>query len=247
MVYGQEYSCIIQNLMTSFENRTVTEIRGNHSNVVKTNDDVKMVFTEFGNSPYLPLNLGKFFPNLKVLYIRKSNVQHLMTGDLQGLDNLKIFDVSHNPVEQIGEDFFVGHEKLQKISFYDCHIKKINRGSLDMLTTLEAIFFDMNPCVDERFETYGSYRGLNEFVENLYDKCHGSDYVLKSNETINCAQVTVKNITRAIENIQPTSNTIYVIMLAITVIVNIVLGVMLFRVLRNRLNGNWNELGTVLL
>lgn len=260
-VYQTIYSCIVHNLHTTLKDRTVTEVIGDHK-YGKSNDDVKQVFIKFQNVPYLPLNIGKFFPNLETFYVTKSNVQHLMNGDLDGLNKLKIFDVSHNPVEQIGEEFFNGQKTLEKISFYDCHIKKVNRGALDDFSNLKAVFFDQNPCIDIRYEGDSSYGGLRdevmqEVIADIYDKCHGMDHSLRTDDTELCHEI--KNINEnlasdklvsANERVQESSSNwpiILTILLVFTMLLNILFSIVLVRIVRNNFNGSWHEMKNVLV
>ena len=79
------------------------------------------LLVEKQNCPYLPLDVSKFFVNLETFFFMKSNVQHLFNGDLDGLNKLVIFNVSHNPIKVLGPNFFDGHETIEIISFYDCN------------------------------------------------------------------------------------------------------------------------------
>jgi hypothetical protein len=255
------YSCIVKNLHTTFNDRSVTEVIGTHK-YSKSNSDVKQVFIKFQNVPYLPLNLGEFFPNLETLYVTKSNVQHLINGDLDGLNKLKIFDVSHNPVEQLGEEFLKGYKTLEKISFYDCHIKKVNRGALDNLPNLKSIFFDQNPCIDLRYESdshYGSMMddSIEEAAADIYDKCQGMGLSLRTNQTELCHEI--KNINENLtsgklvsinDKVQESSSnwsTILTVLLAFTMLLNIIFSIVLVKIVRNNFNGNWQEMKNVLV
>lgn len=236
-VFDQFYACIVTNLHTTFTNRTITSVKGSHA-YGKTNADVEMFFAKKENCPYLPLNLHSFFPNLEVLYVMNSNVQHLMTGDIDGLNNLKIFDVSYNPIDQIGADFFKGHENLEKISFYESHLKKVNRGALDNFTNLLGLYFDFNACIDARTDS-----NFDEFIANLYDKCSGTNFLLKnvSSSASNCDQVMSQSLKRE-DSINSSSTSIYVVLIAFTILLNIILGLILFRLFRKNYGGSWNEM-----
>ena len=85
--YHPMYSCNAENVTTSWNNRYVTEISGNHLPGMD-NKDVKFLSIFHENCLFIPRNLDKFFPNLEDLTIRKSNIQFLMNGDLDGLNKL---------------------------------------------------------------------------------------------------------------------------------------------------------------
>jgi hypothetical protein len=185
---GTSYGCIAKNLTTTFKNRKISKVEGNHQ-TGKTHSDVKLLFIDFQNVPYLPHNVGEFFPNLETFYILRSKVQHLIIGDLDGLDNLNYFDVSHNPVELIQKDFFKNHTKLVKFSFHDCHLKKIEKGALDSQKSIELLDLNYNDCISGRYTATPTYNGflspsLRVFLADAYDKCTGAGRLLKEQETI---------------------------------------------------------------
>ncbi|KAG5683943.1 hypothetical protein PVAND_013199 [Polypedilum vanderplanki] len=148
----QDYSCDVQNLQTTFTNRTVTNVIGKH---FKRSDDksVKNLFISTQNCPFLLLNLNQFFTNLQFLGVMKSNVQHLMSNDLNGLDELIHLDLSNNPIKQIGHDFFKEKSKILFVSFENCHLKKIDPEFMNNLKNLYSISFIGNDCIS--FEAYG--------------------------------------------------------------------------------------------
>lgn len=145
--YGTSYACLATYVKTSLEERRITQVRGSHADE-KTNADVEEVFIWKQFCPYLPLDLKTHFPNLQVLYIMESQVQNLIDGDLDNLSGLKIFDVSHNPIEELSRDFFKGQKSIEVISFYNCHLKVIHPEALDQLTNLKKAHFEANVCID---------------------------------------------------------------------------------------------------
>jgi len=187
------YGCVVKSLTTTFKDRKISKIVGNHQ-TGKSQNDVKLLFAKFQNIPYLPHNLGEFFPNLETLYIMRSNIQHLIIGDLDGLNKLTHFDVSHNPVELIERDYFKNHTKLTKFSFYDCHLKKIEKGAFDSQNSIELMDLSYNDCISGKYPAtpiYYSYRtpSFREFSVDVYDKCTGAGRLLKEQETIKECQV----------------------------------------------------------
>lgn len=182
------YACVLKNFTTSFRDRKIVEVTGNHESG-KNNSDVKMLYAYHQNIPYLPNNLGDFFPNLESYFVMRSNVQHLIPGDLNGLDNLVHFSVVRNPIELIEQGFFSNHTEMTLISFSDCHLKKIERGAFDGLHSIKYLNLDSNDCISK---IYGSYRydlrsrpiQLLEFLTDAYDKCTGVGRMLKLQEVI---------------------------------------------------------------
>lgn len=145
--WGKDYTCFSKNLVVSETDRIVEKVIGTHKEG-KTIDDVVNVYAEHQNCSVLPLNLGVFFKNLMILYFMKSNVKTLNVGDLDGLNKLVIFDVSHNPLTTIPKDFFKGHSHITKISFFECKLDNIEPGTFDHLENLNEGHFQYNPCID---------------------------------------------------------------------------------------------------
>lgn len=231
---GSEYCCIVNNLHTSHENRRITEVIGAHEGN-NTNKDVKKIFIKFQNCPYLPLNLGEHFPNLEIFYTLLSNVQHILPGDLDGLNNLKKFDVSHNPVEEIPADFFNGHEAIETISFFDCHLKKVAKASLDVLQNIQTVSFSYNFCVDMTFQSEVAafdFVTAQTFFADVYDKCNGHGYVVKSHKPVVCESV---------EKF-PTSAKLGIAMMVILILVTAILGAALICIYSKNFQKNWHEL-----
>lgn len=249
--YQKMYTCVVNNFHNSLNDRKVTEITGNHESG-KSNSDVKQIFFKHQNTPYFPLGLGNFFPNVEIFYIMKSNLQYLMNGDLDGLDNLKIFDVSHNPVEYLTKNFFAGKSTIRKISFYDCHLKKVEDGAFEGLTGLKAFFFDQNPCIDIRFDGDNFYDSRSdkaeEYIYDIYDKCKGLNHSMRSNLTEICHATNIeKHILENDEHSSSMWSTLSIILLAFTMLLNIIFAFLLVKILRNNFGGNWHEMKSVLI
>lgn len=250
-VYGVEYTCVARTLQTSLRNRTITEVIGVHA-INKKNSDVRKFLIQHQSCPYLPLNIGKFFPNLEIFYAMKSNVQQIITGDLDGLEFLKIFDVSYNPVEQIPTDFFSNHASIKVISFYDSHIKKVERAALNQLVNIERMHFENNVCVNQRFDVDFS-ESIEEVAEEIYDKCTGEGFIIRDNQAEVCGEMKTKldNSSVRAALVDSSSKSSWqlplILLLAFTTLSNIVFIITLIRIYKNNFNSNWHEMRNVLV
>ncbi|KAL7030074.1 hypothetical protein ACKWTF_006502 [Chironomus riparius] len=184
------YSCKAVNFETTFRDRILNNVRGLHD-ADKTDTDIKMLFMHKENCHYIPRNISGFFGNIDVLYIKDSNLQHLMTGDLDGLKSLSIFDVSYNPIDHVGEDFFKGHSSIRIISFYACHIKQIDFGAFDSLTNLQEVSLQYNYCHDGVLKR--ALNGTTVFTA-IYLTCQGNGLKLKSKVEEECLDALKKSI-----------------------------------------------------
>jgi hypothetical protein len=145
---NSNYECTAQNLTTYFENRSVTKINGDHVNTM-SNNDVKILTVHLQNTPFLPLNIGEHFKNLSFLNVIKSNVQHLMSGDLSGLEKLELLNLKNNPIKQIGHNFFQGMSSLKILILAECHLKMIDAEAFDPLINLREVNLRDNDCINE--------------------------------------------------------------------------------------------------
>lgn len=177
-----EYECKAENFTTSFEERNITKIVGDHI-AGKFNSDVTILTIHLQNTPFLPLNIGAHFPNLKKYIILKSNVQHLMTGDLVGMEKLEYFGAPKNPIKQLGHEFFNGMSELTTIDLHDCHLKRIDAEAFDQLTKLTSIDLNRNDCIDASSGFELGFSRLRAMIERA---CQGEHAPIDKYNVIGC-------------------------------------------------------------
>lgn len=236
--WGVDYACSPLNFRTTLDDRNVTQVKGLHD-AGKKNEDVKKLFVKKQSCHYLPLNIGSHFINLETLYIMNSNVQHLLDGDLDGLTNLRVFDVSHNPIQQLGENFFKGHDTIEVISFYDCHLKMIHPSSLNPLKNLREAHFQQNVCIDIHGDDISEMQDLKA---EIADKCQS-----EHNELIFNRDFVVENSPRVSseETLSFTKKNANII---ISVLVFLLLSIgVVFGIIIRRTFTSWDELKNTLI
>lgn len=233
------YSCNAENVTTTWNNRYVTEISGKHLPGME-NKDVKFLSIFHQNCHFIPKNLDRFFPNLEDLTIRKSNVQFLMTGDLDGLNKLKTFDVASNPIEHIGEDFFSGHSSITSISFHFCNIKKVDFGAFNDLKNLSSIDFEDNECIDTT-KNFNKRNPASDFFTQVYSRCHGKGNAIKTINFKEC-RLNQHQSTTIIHNIDYSSlNYVLFPLGMLSMLLSILLALVIFRVYGRRIEKDFNE------
>jgi len=222
------YSCNAENLTTSWNDRNVTEISGKHLPGMD-NKDVKFLSIFHQNCHFIPRNLDRFFPNLEDLTIRKSNIQFLLTGDLDGLNKLKTFDVASNPIDHVGEDFFSGHSSITSISFHYCNIKKVDFGAFNDLKNLSNIDFEFNECIDTT-QNFNKNNPATNFFTQVYSRCHGKGNTIKTINFKECRFNKHKSTT-IIHNVNYSSlNYILLLLGILSMLLSILLALIIFRV-----------------
>lgn len=236
--WGTRYTCIAKNFKTTLSDRTITEVNGLHENG-KTNADVRRLFIKKQSCSYLPLNIASQFPNLEILYVMNSNVQHLFDGDLDGLTNLKVFDVSHNPIEQLGKDFFQNCVTIEKLSFYNCHLKFIDAKALDPLVNLKLGVFDNNVCFDSRGADASGIRELKAQVRRYCQNEDNEDHIFnRHEEMIKC---------QSLEHDLSKTKALAYITITFLVIALVALIVVLMKIFKSTFSNNWLELKNTLI
>lgn len=101
-------------------------------------------------------------------------MRYLVDGDLKGLDKLRTFDISYNPIDHLGPNFFKGHDSIETISFYECNLKFVDPQALTPLTKLTEAYFDNNPCTNFRC-TYESC--ITEVKTKVPQQCQSNEYI----------------------------------------------------------------------
>ncbi|KAG5683944.1 hypothetical protein PVAND_013200 [Polypedilum vanderplanki] len=229
------YTCTAKNFQTTFNDRNVTCINGTHQRGY-TNDDVIQVDIEYQNCPFLPLNLNNVFPNLKNLMISKSNVQHLLSGDLHGLQHLQYLVLSNNPIDQIGHDFFLRMSNLISIVIENCHLKKIDPETFDFLPNLQLVSLSANECIDNYFVR----QNINGFPRNklkasIVSQCQRNEENLKPKTLKNCKRKAQTADSLILDYFA-------IIIIAFLLIVTIVLIFFFLWTYKKKFHGNWSQM-----
>jgi hypothetical protein len=190
------------------------------------------------NCPFLPLNISSFFPKLEILQVTKSNVQHLMTGDLDGLDSLKDLVLSNNPIDQIGHDFFLGAKSLMNINFDDCHLKKIDAQAFDHLTKLRSISLENNDCISNFYSSspaYNEYTLRRHVKPSIEQNCQGTPREFQESIQEKCLR-------RAEQSGNTFLDTFVIVTLVLLVaIVSILVAVFVYT-FQKTFKGNWSQM-----
>jgi Leucine rich repeat len=158
------YACRVKTLTTSQSDRKVTNVIGKHTNE-SSNKDVKAIIIEKKDCPFLPIDLGHWFPNLEVYEVKESKVKQLTKDDTQGLENLKEFVASRNPIEKIKKDVFNKLLSLTYISLSYCPINYIENGTFESLKNLNVVNFERNQCVNFKTDDWSYSQHASQFEE----------------------------------------------------------------------------------
>lgn len=189
--YG--YKCEVQNpyLITSKDDRIVTEIRGQHLNE-KTRDDIKFFSSYEKKVNFFPRSLTKVFKNIERVKIYGANLREITKDDLEQFgDKLKSLWLYNNKIEVIEGDLFSFNKNLEEIHIGTNKIKHIQSGAFNSLEKLLELHLQSNPCtsgddwaesrhkmlqvirrVDQKCKdpAYSFLEGKNEEIKNLKEQ-----------------------------------------------------------------------------
>lgn len=171
-----EYYCEAKELeITSRDDRTITEISGNHEDG-KFNEDVKYFSCEEQTVNFFPLQLSIFFPNLERVEIKNSNLLEVQSSDLrQFRGNLDEIWLDNNQLEVLEANLFKFNPNLNEIHLNNNKIKHIEDGAFNGLKKLQSLFLRGNPCVDNF--VWGNKTELLSFIPEVERKCKDSTRV----------------------------------------------------------------------
>lgn len=93
---------------------------------------------------YFPRGLPALLPNLEELSIVNCGLQNITAEDLQGLNRLKILNLSRNQLEYLPDDLFTHVPQLRRAIFEN---NKIKLRLLDPLTNHEVVDLRRNEII----------------------------------------------------------------------------------------------------
>lgn len=175
---GPNWSGSIQNLYTctatvnrTGEENVLEDVTGLH-NFERNNFDVESLDVSNQNLTRFPRNVGRFFPNLKLLRLFNASLTMISANDLQPFPNLLIFFVSRNNWMMFDDDLFKFTPKIWEIYFDDCSIRSTGRDLIRWLWNLRLADFRNNNCISVRAASPLAIRDLRQ---QLLDQCPPTD------------------------------------------------------------------------
>lgn len=126
---------------------SVVRVVGEHLGF-RSNEDVEAITFNNFEIPQFPQNIGKFFPNLKVLIINSCNLTNISKHDLMGLKQLKQLNLNGNFLTSLPNNLFENTPAIEAISMYGNRIEFIGRNVFDSLHKLSYVNLKMNLTID---------------------------------------------------------------------------------------------------
>lgn len=113
-----------------------------------TSTSFKGLFIESLILHYLPKGIGKFFPQLEILYVTNTFLKSIKAADLEGLPNLKILYLGGNDIEELSSDLFKFTPKLVDFSCPRNKISRVGKDLFESLQSLNVVNLQCNKCIN---------------------------------------------------------------------------------------------------
>lgn len=173
--YGYKCSVLNSYLITSKDERIITEIRGQHLNG-KTRDDVKFFSSYEKKVNYFPRSLTKVYRNIERVKIYGANLREITKDDLEQFgDKLKSLWLYNNKIEVIESDLFSANKNLEEIHLGTNKIKHIQNGAFNGLEKLLELHLQSNPCTGGD-DWADSRHKMLQVIRRVNDKCKDPAY-----------------------------------------------------------------------
>ena len=129
--------------------------------------------------PWIPPNIGYFYPNLKFLQWYKTSLESITAKDLKQFPNLEYLDLRENRLVSLDNDLFRFSSSLKWIYFGNNPLKHVGSNILDGLNRLELANFDESDCIDYNADSQAGFDELkSRFLKNcaaVAAKIHKND------------------------------------------------------------------------
>lgn len=161
---GKFYTCDAIVNGTVF--RSLKSVEGDHL-PGKNNSHVASLIVYSQNLPFIPQDIGNFFPNLKLISWIDSNLEAISERDLQPFPNLIFLRIHRNQIVSVESDLFLHVPKLRYIDFSSNQIISIGENLIANLNDLETLNFNSNPCVSRMITDRADMLQFNEIFPVL--------------------------------------------------------------------------------
>lgn len=209
---GNIYTCKIYD--QEILNQTEMEFIGEYLNG-KTYEDVEAISFKNCTFSKVPQGLTNIFPNLKVLQINKSNLNHIAQEDLKEYANFLCLSFVHTEIEYLHGDLFAEMKNLKVIWLTDNkELRFIEPTLLDGLNNLDSVNFRNSSYVNKCFDVLSGTATLQEIKHEIHKKSSQSPWrrifemnekLKTENEELKCVILTHNN-TRELKKIVEDEN-----------------------------------------
>lgn len=160
--YG-EYSCKLYDVEVLDESRKII-ISGQHLDG-NSDDDVKFLFIENSNTPFMIQELFNTFFNIERLRIRNCQLQSI---NIPEAVQLKVLFLQGNNIPQITNKMFAGQRQLDELKFEFANIKGIDEDAFEGHETIRGLDFTGNQITELLPKTFHSLKNLTylDFAQN---------------------------------------------------------------------------------
>jgi hypothetical protein len=138
----------------------------------KTNADVTELRIERCDFLTYPQNLQVLFPNLKLLFIKNCNLEHIGNEHIGKWKKMTHIVVTKCKLRRLEGDLLSGLEELVCVNFRGNEIEEIEPEIIDDLRRLIYVNLQINTNIDSEYSQYDDHTCvLEELIEDIRVKC----------------------------------------------------------------------------
>lgn len=144
---GRYYTCEVRFWIVVIDYMAVADFQGRLDSGRK-NCEIRGLRVREMTTKFLPINLCKHFPKLEALEVVGGRLTKIEKKDIKPFPNLKVLWLPRNNIETLSNDVFEANHKLEKISFYENRLQFIGIDVFKPLKHLKYVNLEFNDCID---------------------------------------------------------------------------------------------------
>lgn len=123
----------------------ITAVYGTHLHDLR-NNDIQGLIIRSQNMESFPVNIGSFFPDMRVINFPLNSISSVTNKHLQPFPNLEFLALFGNRITSLDSDLFAGLRSLKFVNFGRNRIKHVGHDFI--LPPTAHIYLYSNLCVD---------------------------------------------------------------------------------------------------
>lgn len=167
------YQCIVQKLIITKPNQTITAINGRHANLEDSSNNAVTLKIIDQVVAFIPSRLDQHFPFLSILKIWSSELSSLSQKDIRDVKFLTDLSLSGNHLETLSSNLFQFNRRLIIVDFTRNRLRHIGQNILKPLKSLVSVDFYQNYCINN-----GARHSFESLESQLRQNCQPTSEML---------------------------------------------------------------------
>jgi hypothetical protein len=164
------HTCKVENLVITSRDQTITSVHSETDAFFNVQDIKSLIFqSQVQKMNYVPKGLGKFFSQIEMLYIVRTELKEITKEDLVPFPLLKYLWIQINHLESLPSNLLEANPELSHINFNHNRLKIVGENILSPLKNLVYANFRHNTCINMVAEHKSEIPAL---IPELHNKCN---------------------------------------------------------------------------